>query len=492
MARRLRTSMRKVAKFVVSLGRSVAAERALTALFFLICFCTFTRAEPSAFVPGQIVDVVCESDPTQSYTLYLPSTYTPAKPSPIIYFFDPAGRGRRPLDLYQQVAEKFGFIFAGSNNSRNFANDQWKSVNAIWQDTHARLALDERRIYTSGFSGGARVAAAMALNCPKCQIAGVIAHGAGYPSSQLGSQDKLLYFFAVGDHDFNWPEVMKIRHEREERDQPYRVYVFPGSHQWAPPQVMDDALKWLVLKAMQAGTLPRDEVFIQHQYQQTLEQATDAEKRKDSLEQLMAYRSLTSDFAELRDVSEAQKKLAVLKNSPALKAALKNEEKQIADQFDLESEISQKLRAYVDGTAADLSTLQIEILQSMARLKSEADHGRDESKRLIFSRAFEDLWVEGIEDGQQELQAGHLEKAENCFDLMSRISDDPWPFLLLARTHAASGKSKRAIADLQQAERRGFRDADALASDNQLQVMNADPAFQKFLSDLKQNKGHTP
>ena len=191
-------------------------------------------------------------------------------------------------------------------------------------------------------------------------------------------------------------------------------------------------------------------------------------------------------------MSEVQKKLIALKNSAAVKSALKNEEKQIAEQFDLEREISPKLRTYIDGNADDLSALQIEIVQGMARLKNEADHGRDEAKRLIFSRAFEDLWVEGIEDGQQELQAGHLEKAENCFDLMSRIRDDPWPFLLLARTNAAAGKSKRAIADLQQAARRGFKDSDAIASDRQLQVLKADPEFQKFLSELKQNSGHTP
>lgn len=455
------------------------------AFVLFIGLCAVCHAEAPALVPGQIADVFCESDSTQSYALYLPSTYEPAKRWPIIYFFDPGGRGRRPLELYQQAAEKYGFIFAGSNNSRNFSNDQWKSVSAIWQDTHARLALDERRIYTSGFSGGARVAGAMALNCPKCQIAGVIAHGAGYPSNQLGSQDKLLYFFAVGDHDFNWPEVMKIRREREEHDQPYRVRVFSGSHQWAPPDVLEDAVEWLVLKAMQSGQVPPEQAFIERQYQQTLDQVANAKKRKDSLQELIAYRSLTSDFSGLGDVSEVHKKLVALKSSAALKSALKNEEKQIADQFDLEREISPKLRAYIDGNADDLSTLQIEIVHGMARLKREAEHGRDEAKRLIFGRAFEDLWVEGIEAGQQELQAGHLEKAENCFDLMSRIRDDPWPFLLLARTHAAAGKSKRAIADLQQAERRGFKDADAIASDKQLQVLKADPEFQKFLSELK-------
>ncbi len=50
-----------------------------------------------------------------------------------------ADAGRRPLELYKDVAETYGFILAGSNNSRNFSSDQGKAVNAIWQDTHARL-----------------------------------------------------------------------------------------------------------------------------------------------------------------------------------------------------------------------------------------------------------------------------------------------------------------------------------------------------------------
>src|SRR5438445_3048101 len=118
---------------------------------------------------GQIVDVTCAADSTQSYALYLPSTYTTAKPWPIIYFFDPGGRGRRPIELYKDLAEKYGFVLAASNNSKNFAPDESKSVNAIWQDTHRRFPLDVHLTYVSGFSGGARVAGLMALTCQQCQ-----------------------------------------------------------------------------------------------------------------------------------------------------------------------------------------------------------------------------------------------------------------------------------------------------------------------------------
>ncbi len=77
-----------------------------------------------------------------SYALYLPTTYAPAKAWPIIYFFDPGGRGRRPVELYKDVAEKYGFVIVGSEQlSRNFSPDQSKSVNAIWLDTHLRFSF---------------------------------------------------------------------------------------------------------------------------------------------------------------------------------------------------------------------------------------------------------------------------------------------------------------------------------------------------------------
>ncbi|HYM78678.1 MAG TPA: hypothetical protein VE377_22095 [Candidatus Dormibacteraeota bacterium] len=435
--------------------------------------------------PGQVADVMCATDSTESYALYLPRGYTPTKRWPIIYFFDPGGHGRRTLDLYKDVAEKFGYIFAGSNSSRNFSGDQSKSVNMIWQDTHMRLALDERRMYASGFSGGARVAGAMGFSCPACGIAGIIAHGAGYPSNRTGVKDNLLYFFAVGDQDFNWPEVITARREREERGLPYRVRVFSGRHQWAPTDVMEDAVQWLTLRAMQAGVFAPDAAFIDRVFQQTQRDAADAERKKDAIAQLNAYRSLVADFTGLKDVKEPAEKLAALKTSPDLKAALKSEQEQIASQIALEREISPKLQAYVDGSAQDLDTLRIDIVQAMAGLKDQATRSKSEAKRLIFRRALDGLWVEGIETGQQELQARHFEKAEYCFLLLKQVSDDPWPVLLLAETHAAAGNKKQAIKDLQEAIKRGLKDPEAIESDGQLQGLKTEPEFQRLLAGMK-------
>jgi dienelactone hydrolase len=433
--------------------------------------------------PGQVGTVICASDPTESYALYLPSAYTTAKRWPIIYLFDPAGRGQRPVDLYNEIGERYGFILAGSNNSRNFSSDQSKGVNAIWEDTHARLSLDGHRSYASGFSGGARVAGAMALSS-QGQVAGVIAHGAGYPSSKAGSKDDLPYFFAVGNEDFNWPEVINIRREREAQGSPYRVRVYPGKHQWAPAAVMEEAVLYMNLKAMQTRNLASNAGSIDRAYEKLKVDAAEAENRKDLIAEFSVDRALVSDFTGLRDVKEFAPKLASIQQSPALKAALKEEQEQISEQSRLEQEIMPKIAALADNSAPDTTSLRIEVRQQLGALMEQARHNKNETKRLIAGRAFGGIFVGTMEDGQQQLAARHFEKAEAYFDLMRQVTDDPWPMLLLAETHAAAGNRRLAVKDLHEAVRRGVKDRTVIENDPQLQILRGEPDFQKLLEEL--------
>ena len=458
---------------------------ALMSLSVMVAYGRTDRPSQTLPRPGQRGNVICAADPTQSYALYLPSAYTPEKSWPIVYFFDPVGNGRRPLDLYKDIAEKYGFIFAASNNSRNFSGEQAQSVNAMWVDTHVRLALDEQRMYASGFSGGARVAGAMAIHCPKCRVAGVIAHGAGYPAGATDTNSNLPYYFAIGDHDFNWPEVMTIRRTREQHNLPYRVRVFSGPHQWAPSSVMEDAINWMRLKAMQTGVLQRDAAFIDQYFQATQAEADENEKRNDVLGEFFAYRTLVSDFSGFKNVDDAAARLTALKKSPALKRALKDEREQIDEQLAVESGVSEKVHAYVDGSPSDPFISSAGILQAIAGLQSQAAHSATETKRLVFSRALDDIWVDGLEEGQEALEARHYAKAEACFELMKRVRDEPWPVLLLAETHAAAGNKRQAFLDLEEAVRRGLQDADAIESNPHLQVLKSDPAFQRLLARLK-------
>ena len=88
---------------------------------------------------GQVVDdVKCAANPSQSYALYLPSTYTPARRWSLLVGFHPGARGRAIVEKYRAAAERFGYIVAGSNNSRN---GPWETSMAAIQAMSVDLGL---------------------------------------------------------------------------------------------------------------------------------------------------------------------------------------------------------------------------------------------------------------------------------------------------------------------------------------------------------------
>jgi hypothetical protein len=290
----------------------------------------------------------------------------------------------------------------------------------------------------------------------------------------------------VGDEDFNWPEVITIRRQREDDGLAYRVRVFPGPHQWGPPPVMEEAIQWMQLKAMQAGAIPPDAVFLDRLFQKLHTDATEAAHHDDPIAQLNAERSLVSDFSGLKDVSEETKKLAALKQSAALKAALKWEKESIADQASLIQDVSAKLARLEDVEVNQRLALRTDILDGMTGLKQQAARSKNDERRQLLLRAFNSLWVQGLESGQAQFEQKHWDKAESYFQLISQVSpDDPWPPLLLAETRTAMGDKKQAIKDLKESVRRGLKNPEVLEKDAKLQALRSEAEYRKIVEELK-------
>src|SRR5580698_9923035 len=115
--------------------------------------------------PGVVhASVAVTADPTNSYALYLPSAYSPAKRWPLLLAFDAFARGETSVNLFHEAAEKYGFIVVGSNNSRNF-QDPSAAIRLLGADIKEHYSVDPRRLYVTGVSGGARVASSIAIAC---------------------------------------------------------------------------------------------------------------------------------------------------------------------------------------------------------------------------------------------------------------------------------------------------------------------------------------
>ncbi|MEO8855270.1 MAG: hypothetical protein ABI359_15915 [Ginsengibacter sp.] len=213
------------------------------------------------FEPGKIINpVYCLSDPSKSYALYIPLK-THNQNLPVVYFFDPHGDGSLPLQKYQALADEYQFIFIGSNDSKN-GNDLNESEN-IWnilnEDVQKRIKINSNRIYTCGFSGGAKVASFIALQHP--EIKGLIADGAALPD--INSQNFNFSFTGIaGNGDMNRSDLISINKSLDKTQAKHRLILFNGKHEWAPETVMNTAFAGFQLDAMRDHVIPNNSEFI--------------------------------------------------------------------------------------------------------------------------------------------------------------------------------------------------------------------------------------
>lgn len=289
------------------------------------------------FPRGQIIEEVkCGADSAQSYALYIPSDYTPGSAWGVIFGFDPRARGRTPVERFQAAAEKYGYIVAGSNNSRNGSwPNSMAAAAAMARDVATRFSLDPKRVYTAGMSGGARVAMGVALG--NNVIAGVIAASAGFPDGRPAKKAPFAVFGTAGSEDFNYIEMRDVDRNLTT---PHRLAIFEGGHVWLSAELAMEAIEWMELRAVRDGKSARDvgEIFDKR--------VAAAEKLKGRL-LLEALEGIVEDFQTLRDVKALEARVAALKKDKHVRdevAALKKEEdneRRMLDQFlSLERELA--------------------------------------------------------------------------------------------------------------------------------------------------------
>ena len=441
---------------------------------------------------GQIVErIEALSDSSQSYALYLPSNYTPDRKWPILYAFDPGARGRVPVERFKEAAEKYGWIVLGSNNSRN---GPWNVVVSAWNamltDTHQRFAIDDERVYATGFSGGARAAIRIAVGC-KC-LAGVMANGAGFPGDLTPSTEMHFVFFgAAGVDDFNYPELKSLDEPLTKAGIAHRFQTFEGRHEWPPISVATAAVEWMELHAIKAGKRPRDEAFINAMWQQLLNDAKTLEESKKYYEAYQRYLDLSETFKGLRDVAEIETKVNQLGDSREVKAAIREEQMQIRKQRELESRLSSLMAGRDAGPSAnqgeesfDSGNLLPKILND---LRKQAKAPDDSTERKIARRVLDGLFIGLIEQGTGLLQTEkNYSESIKPLKLATEVNPDrPGAFFYLAWAYAANRDKKKSLQTLSTAIEKGFSDAAMITGNKAFDFVRSDPEYQQIMARLK-------
>jgi hypothetical protein len=398
--------------------------------------------------------------------------------------FDPFARGLAAAEVVRSAAEKFGYIVAASNNSKNGPMGGSKEAAiAMWEDTQLRLPVDTSRRYTTGLSGGSRVAASVALSCGDC-VAGVIADAAGFPAGAMPPRHmKFAYFAAVGDADFNFAEFVRLRRELDTTDTRYRIRVFEGSHGWAPAEVWMEALNWMDIQAMASGHLPRDDARIKETLDATLARARVFESTNDWPAAFREYQSAVRDFSGLADVGAAKAKLAELEKDKAVKAAEKQEAAEVEEQRRLVQKPSAQMQKLATGELGPGGFS--ELLAVISELKSKSE--RAGSKNLVLRRALSELVVQAYDSGQTSLQKKDYDAALAYFHVAAAGSTKPgFAHFQRARTYALSSHQKEMLAELRLALSGGYHEPSALDGD-EFQLYREEGDFQALADEWKKS-----
>jgi predicted esterase len=418
--------------------------------------------------------VSCVTPSDQSYALYLPSYYTHEKRWPIVYAFDPGARGSMPVELMKAAAERYGYIVAGSNNSHNGA---WKpeadAAQAMFQDTHARLSIDNKRIYFAGFSGGARLASTLAQRC-NC-AAGVLLSGAGFsPSTPPAAGASFSVFAAVGNLDFNYGEVLDLDATLSSLHYAHSLRRFDGPHQWAPANVMDETFAWFRLISMKDGREERDMGFVKAQAAEVEKRAKVLELAGDLYGTWKEYRQAADTFDGLGEAPAFRQRAVAMEKEKAVRDAAKREQQDIEEQSRLSADISSVLAA-LRQDSPDRADARSQVEQQISQLRARTQHEKNPQELRVAKRALAGIFVEAMETGQERLEAKDLSHARIYFELAANAEPDSvWALSQVAVARAMDGDRKGTLDALRHIKEKA-EDPAAFSA-----WLNEEPAFAKF------------
>lgn len=446
-----------------------------------------------------IEGVAARADPSQTYTLYLPPGYPGGRAWPALLAFDPRGRASFAARLFEEGARRGGFVILSSNDTRS--DGPWdpnlKAVAALipelsGQGTLApRFAIDPRRVYAAGFSGGATLASVVAAGGG---IAGVIVCGGPFDP---GSERLVTtaQFAAAGVRDFNYWDARRADRAAEAKRLPHRFAAFDGAHAWMPAALAGEALDWLRLQE----ALGSDGVGVgapggaserlaaaetaRALLAADLQRAHDEEERGERLAALRRFEAVAREAAGLEHGAQATAEAERLRETEPARKALREERASEAwEDGYLHRELALALRPVLEGEPvveeALAQALRVDDLLAQSRRSGPRQAGAARLLELIAVQ----LGYYLPRDMRSSDQAG---REATLLAVAARAKDGPIVRYNLACALARAGRRKPALEALARAVELGFADAGQMSRDEDLASLRQDPVFVRTLEELR-------
>ena len=431
-----------------------------------------------SFVTGKVITpITCKNDGSQSYALYIPVAQNNA-PMPVVYCFDPHGDGALPLQNYQALADAYHFILIGSNNSKN--DNDWNTAQNIWNtlfnDTQSRLLFNNNRIYTCGFSGGAKVAGFIAMH--QSNIKGVIAAGAGLPEDQPVGNLPFTFTGMAGRGDMNMTDLVALNSALDKTGTTHRLILFNGKHAWPPANIMRVAFQGLQLDAMRSKMIDKNDSLIKAFTVEMNQQIDKAIAAKKLIEAQQACALSINMLNGLTDATNAfANKEKAITSSPLYQQQL-----QAAQQL-FATEQKQKQIFQQQFQQGDIHYWTATINDLNVKAKASTAAGAMYQRLLAYlSLAFYSISNQLIHNNQNEPAQYFV----TLYKMADPTNSEVWYFS--AVLNARNNNPEAAEADLLKAVENGFNDTTRMLQQPEFQTLSPQLNFTLIESRMKRVK----
>ncbi len=478
-------------------GFSINSFSLILFSFFLLFSCSPTKKKPEfGIISSPIVQpiaplkdtsissgvvhkkIFCKRDSLQSYSLYLPTTYSainqPGKAPAnfgkfsVIYFFDSHADGVLPVEKYKGLAEKYNFIIAGSNVSKNGlpADILQHHVEIFMEDVKEKFSVDPGRVYTSGFSGGSRVASSIALKIGG--IAGVAGCGAGFPNMTEPIRTKFNFIGVAGEADFNLIELKNLNLALENSPLKHELVFFDGKHEWPPEKTMEEVFLWFEFNAMAEGLIPKNDSIIKSFIKKSENEIFISNNDNNLSALAVSYKKIINSLDGLADVSVYQKKLAVIEKSPAYISILNNQKALEKRELENQQEYS-----------AAFASKNVEWwIKAIKNLKSE--------KSLEAKRMLGYLGLVAYMYSNNGLNKNLLPETDVFLKIYALLEpENPEHAYMRAQLFIKTGQREMAIESLKKAILLGFNDKNRIENDEVFSSLKNQDEFSEIISSIK-------
>lgn len=286
-------------------------------LSLLIVQTGFGQSELTEFKVGEVTNKVPVKNSSDTFSLYLPSTFNPNQLSSIVFVFDPGGNGSYGINVFVEAAEKYNYILVCSDATRNGRSyeENFKSANILFKTIFSTFSIDEKQIYAAGFSGGSRLASSIAALTNQFQA--VIACGAGMTVNKAYKPKENMFSFIglVGDQDMNYQEMLNTKQSLDKVNVPNELITYEDTHRWPPKRQILRAFEWLELQAYRKQIRKFDRNNVNSFYRKQYSIADSLYNGKRYIRALSELKHLQNIFQYFVNTDSIQKKIKQLESS---------------------------------------------------------------------------------------------------------------------------------------------------------------------------------